>query len=213
MNIIFDFDGVIINSHKVKTLAFYNVFKVYGDLYGLKAKKFHLEHIGKSRYFKFKYILKNILKSKVTKKKILNLDKEFDHFVQKRIKKMYPSHHLIRFLKNKNNLFNIYISTGTPQANIVKTLKEKKILKYFDKVYGSPKSKIKNIKMIKKNDKKNDKKNIFIGDSFEDFKAAKNSNIEFILKINSENLFLRKKANLNTINSFKFLEKKIKLLK
>ena len=67
--------------------------------------------------------------------------------------------------------------------------------------------------MIKKNDKKNDKKNIFIGDSFEDFKAAKNSNIEFILKINSENLFLRKKANLNTINSFKFLEKKIKLLK
>lgn len=209
MNIIFDFDGVIINSHKVKTLAFYNVFKVYGELYGLKAKKFHLEHVGKSRYFKFKYILKNILKSKVTKKKILNLDKEFDHFVQKRIKKMYPSHHLIRFLKNKNNLFNIYISTGTPQANIVKTLKEKKILKYFDKVYGSPKSKINHIKMIKKNDKKN----IFIGDSFEDFKAAKNSNIEFILKINSENLFLRKKANLNTINSFKFLEKKIQLLK
>ena len=213
MNIIFDFDGVIINSHKVKTLAFYNVFKAYGELYGLKAKKFHLEHIGKSRYFKFKYILKNILKSKVTKKKILNLDKEFDHFVQKRIKKMYPSHHLIRFLKNKNNLFNIYISTGTPQANIVKTLKEKKILKYFDKVYGSPKSKINHIKMIKKNDKKNDKKNIFIGDSFEDFKAAKNSNIEFILKINSENLFLRKKANLNTINSFKFLKKKIQLLK
>ena len=209
MNIIFDFDGVIINSHKVKTLAFYNVFKVYGELYGLKAKKFHLEHIGKSRYFKFKYILKNILKSKVTKKKILNLDKEFDHFVQKRIKKMYPSHHLIRFLKNKNNLFNIYISTGTPQANIVKTLKDKKILKYFNKVYGSPKSKNNHIKIIKKNNKKN----IFIGDSFEDFKVAKNSNIEFILKINSENLFLRKKANLNTINSFKFLEKKIQLLK
>jgi beta-phosphoglucomutase len=209
MNIIFDFDGVIINSHKVKTSAFYNVFKVYGELYGLKAKKFHLEHIGKSRYFKFKYILKNILKSKVTKKKISNLDKEFDYFVQKRIKKMYPSHHLIRFLKNKNNLFNIYISTGTPQGNIVKTLKEKKILKYFYKVYGSPKSKTNHIKDIKKNNKKN----IFIGDSFEDFKAAKNSNIEFILKINSENLFLRKKINLNTINSFKFLEKKIQLLK
>ena len=27
MNVIFDFDGVILNSHRIKTLAFYNIFK------------------------------------------------------------------------------------------------------------------------------------------------------------------------------------------
>lgn len=69
MNIIFDFDGVIINSHKVKTLAFYDIFKIYGKPYALNAKKFHLKHIGKSRYFKFKHILRNILKTNITKKK------------------------------------------------------------------------------------------------------------------------------------------------
>ena len=31
MNIIFDFDGVIINSHKIKTNAFHEVFKDYGN--------------------------------------------------------------------------------------------------------------------------------------------------------------------------------------
>ena len=48
INIIFDFDGVIINSHKIKTLAFYNIFKSYGKNIGLKARKFHTENIGKS---------------------------------------------------------------------------------------------------------------------------------------------------------------------
>ena len=205
MNVIFDFDGVIINSHKVKTLAFYTIFKVYGKPYGLKAKKFHLEHIGRSRYFKFKYILKNILNSKVTKTKIAALDKEFDHFVQKKLKKIFPSNHLVRFLKKKNNLINIYISTGTPQSKIVKILKEKEIFKYFKKVYGSPLSKIYHIKKIIKNNQKS----IFIGDSFEDYRAAKQGKIKFILKINSENKDLRKRISVNTINSFKFLEKKI----
>ena len=54
-----------------------------------------------------------------------------------------------------------------------------------------------------------DQKSIFIGDSFEDYRAAKQAKIKFILKINSENKDLRKRISVNTINSFKFLEKKI----
>ena len=56
MDIIFDFDGVIINSHKVKTNAFYQIFKFYGEAIALKAKRYHEKNIGKSRYFKFQYI-------------------------------------------------------------------------------------------------------------------------------------------------------------
>lgn len=209
MNIIFDFDGVIINSHKIKTLAFYNIFKAYGKNIGIRAKKFHLENIGKSRYYKFQFILKNILKSKFTKKKMLILDKEFDHYIENQLKKLTPSKYLIKFLENSKFKRNIYISTGTPQKKIIKILKEKKLLKYFNQVYGSPKSKINHINHIKN---KNNYKCIFIGDSFEDFKVSQKANIAFILKLNSENLSFRKKLILNTINSFKFLEKKIQLL-
>ena len=205
INIIFDFDGVIINSHKIKTLAVYNIFKSYGKNIGLKARKFHTKNIGKSRYFKFKYILQKITNSKNTKKEMKILDKKFDLFVEKKLKKLSPSKYLIRFLKNSKNSRNIYISTGTPKAKIIKVLKDKKLLKYFNKVYGAPHSKINHIKKIKKNNEKC----VFIGDSYEDFKAAKITNVKFILKINSENLPLRKKIKVNTINSFKFLEKKL----
>ena len=208
VNLIFDFDGVIVNSHKIKTLAFYNIFKPYGKNYGLRAQRFHLKNTGKSRYFKFNYILQNIVKLEFTKKTIMRLDQEFDMFVEKRIKKIIPSDHLISFLKNKKNFYNMYISTGTPQKKIEKILREKKLITYFKKVYGSPKLKVEHIEDIKKNGKKS----IFIGDSFEDFNAARKTGIEFILKINSENLQLRKKFKTKNINSFKFLEKKINLL-
>lgn len=208
-NLIFDFDGVILNSHLVKTYAFYEIFKAYGTEYGVKAKKFHLNNTGKSRYYKFEYIIRNILKLKPSREIISQYDKKFDEIVQKNIQKMTPSKHLIYFLKKKQKLFNMYISTGTPQEKIIKILKEKKILKYFNKVYGSPEIKIHHIAEIKKN--KN--KCIFIGDSFEDYNAAKISNIPFICKINSENISLRNKIiAINTFNSFKFLDKKIESL-
>ena len=66
--IIFDFDGVILNSHNVKTDAFEKIFSKYGKSIGKKAKNYHLKNVGKSRYLKFKYILNNVLKYKSTKK-------------------------------------------------------------------------------------------------------------------------------------------------
>ena len=43
MHIIFDFDGVILNSHKIKTKAFYKIFESYGKNIANKAIKFHKE--------------------------------------------------------------------------------------------------------------------------------------------------------------------------
>ncbi len=204
MNIVFDFDGVILNSHKIKTLAFYEIFKIYGHNVASKARDYHLNNIGKSRYYKFEYILKNIVKKKIDEKLLSSLDTKFDKYINKKIRKMFPSSHLLKFLKNKKKSTNLFISTGTPQEKMIKILKEKKLLKYFKKVYGSPQSKIYHIMDIKK---KYDNL-VFIGDSYEDFNAAKKTNINFILKLNSENFFLRKRFDIPKINSFKYLNKK-----
>ena len=203
MNIIFDFDGVIINSHKVKTEAFYKIFKPYGKNVANKAKKFHERNIGKSRFFKFKFILKKILNKNITKSELAKLDKNFDTFVQKKIKLMIPSKYLLKFLKGQKYNNNLYISTGTPQNKIIQILKEKNLLSYFKKIYGSPSSKISHINEIKKSNKNV----LFIGDSLEDYNAAKKTNINFVLKLNSENFLLRKKLNVRKIHSFKFLKK------
>ena len=42
--IIFDFDGVILNSHNVKTDAFFEIFKEFGNIKAKKAQKYHLKN-------------------------------------------------------------------------------------------------------------------------------------------------------------------------
>ena len=207
-NIIFDFDGVIINSHKVKTSAFYFIFKKYGDRKAISAQNYHLKNIGKSRFLKFQFILKNIIRKKFNKNDLLILDNKFDSYVNKRIQKLKPSEYLCQFLKKNYKRHNLYISTGTPQEKILKILDNKNLKKYFKKIYGSPKTKLMHIKQIKKNNSKN----LFIGDSMEDINAARISKIQFLLKKNSENLFIQKRKNIKKINSFKFLNKTINSL-
>ena len=43
--IIFDFDGVILNSHNVKTKGFYKLFQNYGNLIAKKAESYHLKNV------------------------------------------------------------------------------------------------------------------------------------------------------------------------
>ena len=120
MNIIFDFDGVIVNSHKIKTRAFFETFKSYGKKIAYDAQKFHEKNIGKSRYYKFKFIIKKFLKKKIKKSEIKILDQKFDNFTKKKINNLKPSKYLLNFFQKKKNVYNFYISTGTPQKKLMK---------------------------------------------------------------------------------------------
>ena len=203
--IIFDFDGVVLTSHLVKTQAFYYVFKIYGNNLALKAQKLHLNNTGVSRLRKFKYILKKIIKINPNRVILNDLQQKFSGYINSRIAKLKVRSDLINFLRKYQRNFNFYISTGTPQKEIEKILKQKKIFKYFKGVYGSPRKKINHINKIKKKNKKL----IFIGDSKEDYLAAKKSKIFFIAKINTESRKYFKNKNIKKINDFKNLNFKI----
>ena len=205
-NIIFDFDGVILNSHNVKTDAFEKIFNKYGKSIGKKAKNYHLKNAGKSRYLKFKYILNNVLKYKSSKKIMEYLDKEFSNYCDNKILKLKISKYLLRYLKKNYKKKNFFISTGTPQKKIEEIIKKKKIKKFFKKIYGSPDKKIEHInKIILKYENKS--KTVFIGDSEEDYKSAKICGIDFLLKLNSESKNLKLPKRVNKLQSFKFIDK------
>ena len=77
--------------------------------------------------------------------------------------------------------------------------------KFFKKVYGSPSTKVTHIKRIKIYNKKT----IFIGDSIDDIRAAKNTNTNFLLKTHNQNKAMFAKININKISNYFNLEKKI----
>lgn len=201
--IIFDFDGVILDSHRIKTKTFYNLFSEYGFNIAKQVKLYHLQNSGISRKIKFKYIFKNILKKKLTKNKIFFLSKKFSSYSRKEILKLKVSGSLLIFLKKFYKIIDLNISTGTPQKEIEYILKKKNLLKYFKGVHGSPRKKTQHIREIKRNKKKT----IFVGDSFEDYISCKKTKTKFILKIHSENKKIFKNYKVAKINNFKNFEK------
>ena len=124
--IIFDFDGVILDTNKAKGLAFVEIFKKQNSFVRNQIYNLHIKNIGKSRKDKIIYILKNILKVKITKKKYLKL---LDNFSKVVYKKVIKSRFIIgsEYFILKNYLtYDMHISTATPSNEIKDILKKKK---------------------------------------------------------------------------------------
>ena len=204
IQIIFDFDGVILNSHKVKTRAFYFIYQEYGKNKALKAQKYHLKNAGISRIKKFNYLNKNLFSKENINLEELN--EKFTRYCFEKISNLKISTSMINFLKKNYKIYDFYISTGTPQIEIIKILKKKKILQFFKKVYGSPRNKVEHINLIKN---KNYER-IFIGDSKIDYLSAKKTNTRFILKEHTENYKEFERIKVFKIKDFKNLDSKLK---
>ena len=60
--ILFDFDGVLLESAEVKTRAFVKIFEPIAPHRMTEVVAYHTAHMGISRYVKFRYIYEQILK-------------------------------------------------------------------------------------------------------------------------------------------------------
>ena len=197
-SIIFDFDGVILDSNKAKGQAFVELFKNQNKNIKKKIYDFHINNIGKSRDYKIKHIINNVLKEKkISKKNLSFLSKKFSTIVFEKVIKSKYIFGAKKFLKYNSSNYDFHLSTATPYNEIISILEKKKILKYFDSINGSPESKDQHIKKILKNWKYKKKDIIFIGDSLNDYNVAKKNGIIFFAIKNEFNNFDKLKYGFN----------------
>ena len=97
--LIFDCDGVILNSNNIKTEAFGEVVAYFGDQASKSLINFHLERGGISRYEKFKYFVEVIaLKLKLNLKHISldDLINSYSYIVKKKLEKCEINNDIIK---------------------------------------------------------------------------------------------------------------------
>lgn len=178
--LVFDFDGVICDSVNVKTQAFLDLYKGYDVSILDQIRHFHLQNGGISRYEKIKYFEEKILNRNLTNEQHMILVSKFSEIV---FSKVIDSNFILgslEFLKRSKGRFKIFLCTATPQFEIEKILKFKKINKYFDAVYGSPDDKYVLFNKILYNQSINVNEMIYFGDSFSDYEVANYFNVDFI---------------------------------
>jgi HAD superfamily hydrolase (TIGR01549 family) len=201
--IIFDFDGVIVDSLGVKTEAFGQLFSSYGRDIALKVKQYHLNNGGISRYEKFKYYYKSLLNKKINKSITRRLDKKYSDLVLTRVASAAYIKGALEFIKKCNkDKKSCFIISATPEKELRRIVKLKKIQPLFKIVLGSPKNKSDNLKYLLKKFSINSADVVYFGDAVSDFQAAKNNRICFIGIVNKKSRELKGIKGRPTIRDF-----------
>lgn len=179
--VIFDFDGVLVDSVKVKTKAFGLMYSEYGADIVNKVHHHHIENGGLSRFDKFKYYHNNFLGKNINENGIKMMANRFSEIV---VNQVVSSNWVIGaedFLKSLH-LSNIKcaIVSATPQSEIELIIQKRNMNKYFCDIYGSPDSKFTNLtKVLEKYSIEPDEA-IFFGDAKADWEASTKKKIPFV---------------------------------
>jgi phosphoglycolate phosphatase-like HAD superfamily hydrolase len=189
--VIFDFDGVILESTKIKADAFASIYSKYGDDIVHKIVQHHLQNGGMSRYKKFVFYHKKYLDTELTQNEIADLDQKFSSYVMANISDAPFVAGVIDFLKKYYNRYKMFVSSGTPQYELIKTIKLRGLEKYFVEVFGSPQTKEQHIDNILEKYKLFAEQVVFIGDGTRDRDAALSRHLHFIARVADEKSLLR----------------------
>lgn len=177
--IIFDFDGVIIESAGIKTEAFRKLFAGYpGHLDEIVG--YHLKYQGISRYVKFRRIYKEILKKDITKKDEETLGKRFSEIVLREILSAPFVAGARDFLEANSKKFHLFVASGTPEEELMGIISARGLKKYFEAIHGSPDDKTDIIRSIGSKHGFLENEMVYIGDADSDRIAAGRAGILFI---------------------------------
>ncbi|MBA3695880.1 MAG: HAD family hydrolase [Methylotenera sp.] len=185
--IVFDCDGVVLDSNIVKTDAYFRTAKNLDatDNEAQALVDYHIKLGGISRYHKFDYYLKEILKKPATDQAIQDLLNEFGRELEVSLLECEIAKGLQELRDATPECSWLILSGGDQQE--LRTLFDKRVLENGQKlstlfdggVFGSPDNKDEVLAREKSNG--NIKlPALFLGDSKYDFEAANRAGLDFI---------------------------------
>jgi HAD superfamily hydrolase (TIGR01549 family) len=202
--ILWDFDGVILDSMPVREYGFRKIFEKFDNNLVDKLLEYHNKNGGLSRYVKIKFFYEKLLSQDISSDEVNKIANDFSSIMRQQLtSKKYLIEKTIEFIKNNYKKYNFHIVSGSDQNELRFLCKELSIDKYFISIYGSPIRKNDLVKNLLIEEKYQQNEIILIGDSINDYEASKENNIDFY---GYNNLELKEVSSKYLIN-FKDLER------
>ncbi|MDA8661396.1 HAD hydrolase-like protein [Schleiferiaceae bacterium] len=203
--ILWDFDGVIIDSNSVREFGFREVLKEFDPEQVEQLIDFHNANGGWSRYVKFRYFYEEILKRTISESKVQELASSFSSIMVKRL----PNSELlieetVRFIQEMHlQGKQMHIVSGSDGKELISLCEQLELSKYFLTINGSPTPKSALVKAIIDNGNVSTSQYCLIGDAVNDYDAANQNEIQFFGYNNKQ---LAKYGNY--INDFNSIQKR-----
>jgi len=193
--IFWDFDGVILNSNKVRDKGFEMVLSGFPKDEVDKLLRFHRKNGGLSRYVKFRYFFEEIKGEEISEEEINDWASKFSDIMLSSLKdKTLLIPETNNFIKENYQNYQMHIVSGSDQTELRELCKSLEIEHFFKSIHGSPTPKNDLVKIIIEKHNYEPASGILIGDSINDYEAAKVNDLHFQAFGNKE---LESKTTLN----------------
>ena len=203
--IIFDFDGVLVESGDIKTQAFADLYQSYGKTIVNEVVRYHKLNGGLSRYKKFRYFQQYLLKKPpLTQNDEKELDKSFSELVVEAVINSDPVPGADEFVRIEASRIPLFIASGTPETELNTIVTRRGLGSYFTEVRGSPKLKKTLISEILSAHDLTPEHVLMIGDALIDYQSAKVNHVSFLgrVRIGDKNPFPK---HVNTVSDLQVL--------
>lgn len=177
--VVFDCDGVILESMRAKGDAFRRLFDAEPP-YQDAIEAFHYAHGGMSRYEKFDHIYRDILRRTLTPEVRIELGERYGALVQAEVvacPMVGGAQDLLDALQGRVPLF---VASATPDAELKDLLARRGLARYFERITGHPTSKTQAIRDAQAATGIPMSAVVFVGDARADYEAARDAGCRFI---------------------------------
>jgi len=186
--VIFDFDGVLVESTEIKTDAFVELYADQGAEVMQAVKKHHLANAGISRFAKFRYIQTEILQGKpLSKAEENSLSAAFTDLVLSKILLAPMVAGARELLDGLLPHIPMYVASGTPEDELTIIIKQRGLSHYFQQFWGTPGTKTEQIGTCLNSHKITAARCLMVGDSRSDYTGADANKVVFLGRVVSGN--------------------------
>ena len=183
--LVFDFDGVILDSVGIKDEAFHDLFEDATEKQKEEVLQFHRFTPGLPRQIKIERILTEILRRPLDRDSVTGALNRYSKIVWNRVTKCPEVHGIRAYLEEQENIPK-YIVSASPQGELSELTRVRGLKPYFKGVFGGPDSKSALLKAIIEKEDVRPSQVLMYGDKKSDLEAASDVGIQFVARITAD---------------------------
>jgi phosphoglycolate phosphatase-like HAD superfamily hydrolase len=182
--IIFDFDGVVAESGKIKTQAFADLYRDYGEEVVAAVVQHHNQNGGMSRYRKFHHYQQHFLaKPPLTPVEEHALDLRFSKLVVEAVIAADSVPGANELIRQQAQRIPLFVASGTPETELRIIVEKRGLAPYFTAVRGSPTLKQTLVAEILSAHHLTPESTLMIGDALVDYESAHENGLAFLGRV------------------------------
>lgn len=178
--LVFDFDGVVLDSATLKRQAFADLYRHRRDEEYRAIVAYLSRKGGQPREVKFRHIEAHILGQDADEARIKFLCQQFKQSVEQRLLQAPFIPGALSFLSSWHDKRSIYLLSATPQRELTSIVKQRQLAQFFIETVGAPPDKATGLGQLLVRQGHAAKHTVMIGDSYNDYRAAHSNGSRFI---------------------------------